>query len=100
MQIRDGKTLFSASDLVNYLECEHLTALDLVNLETPLPRAAADEQVKLIQDKGYEHEAAYLADLRATTVDVVDVKIAGQSIEASVEATHAAMRQGAAVICH
>ena len=98
MQIRDDKTLFSASDLVNYLECEHLTALDLVNLETPLPRAAADEQVKLIQDKGYEHEEAYLADLKATTVDIVDVKVAGQSIEAAVMATHAAMQQGAAVI--
>jgi len=75
MQIRNGKALFSASDLVNYLECGHLTALDLVNLETPLQRAAADDQAKLIQDKGYEHEEAYLANLQATTVDVVDVKV-------------------------
>ena len=68
------------------------TAQDLINLEAPLPRAAADEQVKLIQDKGYEHEEAYLADLRATTVDVIDVKIAGESVEAAVEATHVGMR--------
>ena len=90
--------LFSASDLVNYLECEHLTALDLLDLESPLPRAATDEQVKLIQDKGYAHEAAYLADLQAAIGDVVNVKTAGQGIEAEVEATHQAMRQGAAVI--
>jgi hypothetical protein len=55
MQKRDGKILFSASDLVNYLECEHLTALDLRDLETPLPRAAADDQARLIQEKGYAH---------------------------------------------
>lgn len=98
MQIRDSMILFSASDLVNYLECEHLTALDLVNLETPLQRTEADEQVKLIQDKGYQHEEAYLADLKAAAIGVVDVKVAGQGIEAAVEATHAAMRQGAGVI--
>ena len=98
MQIRDGKTLFSASDLVNYLECEHLTALDLRDLETPLPRATADEQVKLIQDKGHAHEAAYLADLEAATGDVVNVKAAGQGIEAEIEVTREAMQQGGAVI--
>ena len=32
---------YSASDIVNFLECEHLTALDLINLETPLPQATA-----------------------------------------------------------
>jgi predicted RecB family nuclease len=98
MQPYDGKTLFSASDLVNYLECEHLTSLDLRDLETPLPRAAADEQVKLIQDKGHAHEAAYLAELQAATGDVVNVRAAGQGIEAGIEANGQAMRQGTAVI--
>jgi hypothetical protein len=37
VQKRDEEILYSASDLVNYLECEHLTALDLIDLETPLP---------------------------------------------------------------
>ena len=46
----------------------------------------------LFQDKGYEHDAAYLADLRATTVDVIDVKITGESVEAAVEGTHVGMR--------
>ena len=27
MQKRDGVVLYSASDLVNYLECEHLTEI-------------------------------------------------------------------------
>ena len=58
MQIIAGKHLYSASDLVGFLECEHLTTLEIINLETPLPTAVDDAQAKLIQDKGYAHEAA------------------------------------------
>ena len=96
MQNRDGKTLYSTSDLVNYIECEHLTALDLLDLETPLLRAAADEQAKLIRTKATPR--GYLADLKAAMGDVVNIKAMGQGIEAEVEATRAAVRQGAAVI--
>ena len=34
MQKTSGGILYSATDLVNFLECEHLTVLDLQNLET------------------------------------------------------------------
>jgi len=98
MQIRNGKTLFSASDLINYLECEHLTALDLINLDTPLPGVEPDEQVKLIQDKGFAHEEAYLTDLQAEGVAVVDVKAANQGIAAAVASTREAMQAGAPVV--
>ena len=39
-----GTNLFSASDLVNFLECEHKTNLDLINLEIKLPKAKDDDQ--------------------------------------------------------
>ena len=39
-----GKKLYSATDIVNFLECEHLTALDLHNLEEKLLKAPVDEQ--------------------------------------------------------
>lgn len=45
----EGVVLYSASDLVNYLECERLTSLDLIDLETPLPRTADSYEAKLIQ---------------------------------------------------
>jgi len=32
MQIRAGTTLFSASDLVAFLECEHVATLGLIDL--------------------------------------------------------------------
>ena len=85
MQKIGGRFLFSASDLVNFLECDHLTNLDLVNLETPLKKAEDDEQAVLIQKKGFEHEAKYLSALKASGLSVVDVKKQGQNIEDAVE---------------
>jgi len=68
MQKRDGVVLYSASDLVNYLECEHLTSLDLIDLETPLPRTEDSDEAKLIQAKGYSHESAFFEQLKARQV--------------------------------
>ncbi len=98
MQKIHGNKLYSASDLVNFLECEHLTTLDLVNLDTPLPKAADDEQAELIQKKGLEHEARFLQDLQESGVAVFDAKASGQSIAAAAEATKRAMAEGAPVI--
>jgi hypothetical protein len=52
MQRIHGQLIFSATDLVHFLECEHLASLDLTDLETPLPRAEDDAQARLIQKKG------------------------------------------------
>jgi len=98
MQKIHGNKLYSASDLVNFLECEHLTTLDLVNLDTPLPKAEDDEQAELIQKKGLEHEARYLQDLQESGVAVFDAKASGQSIAAAAEATKRAMAEGIPVI--
>jgi uncharacterized protein len=43
MQKLSAGTLFSASDLVNFAACSHLTHVDLINLETPLEKAADSE---------------------------------------------------------
>ncbi len=60
----ENKLTASASDLVGFLACPHKTTLDLINLDTPLDRAAPDEQVP--------------EDARVGTVD----KIQGQEAEA------------------
>ena len=71
--------LFSASDLVNFAACSHLTHLDLTNLETPLPKAADSAEMVLIQDKGFEHEERYLKLLQSQHGHVVDLKQEGIS---------------------
>jgi len=98
MQKRDGGLLFSASDLVNYLECEHLTALDLVDLDTPLPRSADSDEAKLIQAKGFAHEAEFLAALKGQHERVIDIGQGHATMTEKVEATIQAMRDGHDII--
>ena len=98
MQIYYGQILYSASDLAGFLECSHLTALELKNLETPLPAAADDEQARLLQAKGFAHEAAYLEQLRSEGADVLDLGGERQSLAEKFEATRRAMAEGQKVI--
>ncbi len=98
MQKRDGSVLYSASDLVNFLECEHLTHLDLTNLDTPLQRTEDSDQAKLIQAKGYAHEADYFRRLKADYPRVIDIAAAATSAEAKRLATLDAMRDGYDII--
>ncbi|EHK64905.1 hypothetical protein KYC_17583 [Achromobacter arsenitoxydans SY8] len=98
MQKTGDRLLFSASDIVGFLECEHLTSLDLLNLETPLPAAPQDDQLELIQEKGLDHERAYLDRLRAGGGRIVDVSAAGDGLAARLARTREAMAEGADVI--
>ena len=98
MQKHDGEILCSASDLVNYLECEHLTSLDLINLETPLPRTEDSDEAKLIQAKGYSHEAEFLAQLKARYPRVIDIAATAGSNTQKIAATVKAMQDGYDII--
>jgi predicted RecB family nuclease len=97
MHKRNNTITYSASDLVAFLECAHCTTLELLNLETPLEKAAPDEQVELIQDKGFAHEASYLESLRANGGSLVELSSDGSFVE-NLAATRAAMSIGADII--
>ena len=92
-----GKT-YSASDLVSFAACSHLTYLDLINLDTPLEKAADSEEAILIQDKGFAHEAAYLASLEKRYGKVLNLQKKGASDVESAHDTIAGMKTGAQVI--
>ena len=101
MQQRSGAALFSATDLVAYLECEHLTALDFEALSNPdlhASKSVPDESAELIARKGNEHERAYLNRLQARGHSVVDISAEGGSVDDRVGRTVQAMRQGVDVI--
>ena len=98
MQKSAGQKRFSASDLVNFSACAHLTHLDLVNLETPLPKAEDSEEMVLIQDKGFAHEARYWEHLKSTVGDTVDLTDAGTTDERKFAATVEALNSGAQVV--
>ena len=88
MQIADQKILFSAGDVVNFLECEHRITLSLEDLIHPLPKAEEDESAQLVMRKGVEHESAYLAKLEGQGLRITRIgngaptEVARQTIEA------------------
>ena len=93
---KDSITLFSASDLVNFMGCAHATFLDLRNLDAPVAFPVEDAQTKLLQEKGFEHERAYLERLRAEGRSVVEIE--GEDIVEKAERTRAALAAAPDVI--
>src|SRR5687768_14653529 len=66
MQVIDGRPVFSATDLVGFLACEHLTALELAAAAGLVTRPMrADPELDLIAQRGLDHERRYLKDLEA-----------------------------------
>ena len=65
MQVLDGVLVHSASDLNDYTECLHLTALERRVAARELTRPeVTSETAKLLARKGDEHERRYLDRLR------------------------------------
>ncbi|MGZ8563778.1 MAG: TM0106 family RecB-like putative nuclease, partial [Candidatus Limnocylindria bacterium] len=100
----DGTIIVSATDLVGYLACDHLSTLELGRVEGrwEKPPRRADPTVQLMQDRGDAHEAAHLAKLRADGKWVIEIqteqlRTPGQ-LHAAEAATLDAMRRGADVI--
>ena len=74
MQYVSSQLLFSPSDLNDYVECEHLTALALETARGARRRPHVPNQyADLLRRKGEEHEAAYLAQLRIEGRQIVNV---------------------------
>jgi len=103
MQVVDDKLVLSASDLNNFLACEHLTTLDLAKARGELeaePARGADAE--LLARKGDEFEAEYLAGLKAEGLEVEEIPFpedgSREALEAAAAATEEAMRAGAEVI--
>jgi len=97
MQKRGGEVLYSAGDVVAFLECHHATALSLVDLDTPLKRAKDDASLELIQNKGFAHEAGFLDSLKAKKLRVAEIPGDGRP-ENLVAQTMQAMREGHDVV--
>ncbi len=98
MQLVDGQLLLSASDLINFLECEHLTYLDReVALQRITREQARTDSSALVAEKGEQHEVAYLEQIRGSGTELVEV---GRelALDEAGERTLQAMRSGADMI--
>ncbi|MDQ3875915.1 MAG: TM0106 family RecB-like putative nuclease, partial [Actinomycetota bacterium] len=103
MQHRAGRLLLSPSDVDNYLECAHLTRLEVAVARGELERPVRENpQADLIARKGDEHEARHLQTLLDRGVDVVTVGHGSDDgdwdLEAAARGTEDAMRAGAEIV--
>jgi len=102
MYSSDGVLILSATDLVGFLECEHLLQLErraaLGELQRP---ERADDELDLISALGEEHEQKHLERFQADGRRVVEIGDYGNRPEGrrrAESATFEAMRAGADVI--
>ncbi len=89
---------YSASDLVNFAECAHLTHLDLLNLATTLPKAEDTAEMALIAGKGFAHEAKYWEHLQKSHAKIVSLPKEGASDDELFSMTKDALRRGEEVL--
>ena len=98
MRLYGERLLLSAGDLNSFLGCRHATNLARRLLDgEPIEKGPADATLELVQRRGLAHEAAFLRTLEAEGRQVVVIPD-GRNLEARVDATTAAMQQGAQVI--
>lgn len=88
----------SATDLVGYLNCRRLAALDRAVAECALPKPKVwDPLLQILVERGAAHERSYVEHLTKAGLDVV--RIDGVEItHEAVAGTLAAMRRGVSVI--
>ncbi len=98
MQKINGQIIFSASDLVHFMECEHLSILDRLHLDEPMEKAQDSEEAELIQNRGFSHERDYLEKAKASAKNYIDIATVADSRDARVSATLDAMKQGVDLI--
>ncbi len=98
MRLLSEQLSLSASDLANHLGCRYLTALDkqVAHGELEPPRWK-DPTLEVLQQRGFEHEEAYVESLRRSGLSVVRIDD-GESPGFAFEQTCSAIRRGVHVI--
>ena len=93
MRVRQGTATLSATDLANHLSCRHLTTLNLWLARGEITEPSWESpHLRVLQQRGLEHEKAYIDSLRSRGLSVVDLSNAAEA--AAGEETLAAMRSG------
>ena len=100
----DDRLVYSATDLVGFLECGHLTNLERAAVAGHIDRPMRlDPVLDRIAQRGEQHEARFLDSLRSKAVAVVEVDSDeslpfGERLARGHDATLSAMLEGASAI--
>jgi uncharacterized protein len=104
VQLHDNGTLVvSATDLVGFLECDHLVTLEELRARGELQKPIRDDpELELVRRRGYAHEQAYIATLHEQGRTVVEMTRRDprtpDELRAAEAETLAAMRAGEDVV--
>jgi uncharacterized protein len=100
MLVRSGQVRYSASDLIAFLECDHLAWLERERAfgRIESPAEPADPMAELVARKGLAHERAHFAKLEAKGARITRISGDASEREAAAAATIEAMRRGDPVI--
>lgn len=94
----ENKTVYSATDLCDHLECLHLTSLKVRDLTEDLPKDAPDDQSQIIMARGIAHEQRFLDHLRSSGKTIANLKDLPKDDDLRAQATMDAIRSGVDVI--
>ena len=99
----DGTLVVSATDLVGFLECDHLVTLEQARARGEIEKPFRfDPQLELLRKRGYAHEQAEIARLTAAGRTVVEMQLRDPKTPAELRnseaETLAAMRAGTDII--
>lgn len=92
--LKTNATYFSPSNLITFLGCHHAAFLDLHSDKKP---SDTDSASLLLQQKGLEHEKAYLNSLKKRGLQVTEIP-KDRSIEERVQLSKEAIQSGCDVI--
>ena len=99
MKITDTGLRLSASDVANFLACQHLTRLDLLAARSELrPPRTCDVGFQDLVARGEAHELIVLERFRAAGLGVAEIASAPDAEAEAAQATREALRGGADVI--
>jgi predicted RecB family nuclease len=104
VQVHGDTIVVSASDLVGYLACDHLATLELGRAQGlwERPPRREDPELALLQERGLEHETAYLDRLLAAGRSIHEIQLrhpeTPDELRAAELETLDAMRRGVDVI--
>ncbi len=105
MQLIDGRPVYSATDLVGFLACEHLTNLEVAARAGLVARPErVDPELDRVVKRGFEHEARFLAERRDEGLSILEItpdgsiEDRGEQLREAASRTLAAMRAGTELI--
>lgn len=99
MKIVGDRLRLSASDVANFVACQHLTRLDLLHARHQLPREREfDLGFEDLVKRGEAHEAEVLSRFRTAGRSIAEISVAPEAIAEAAQATLDAVRDGADVI--